>query len=189
MTMTVNSGFAPYCTPTEFCSVFDYRSFAQLASDTDIPLASQSALISSPVLGTQLGIGAGQIEMACTVGARYDPADLSLLITPVSGFIPNGGYALIEMNASLAAAGMFGRRFESVPDEMRARIEDAIAKLEALEKGADIFPFLETQQAGLVQDHRETAYEVSRRMLPSWVARRCVGIRTNMLPPPGGWGN
>lgn len=185
MTMTPNSSTSPYCTPADFVSIFDYRSFAQLASDTDTPLASSAALQASPILAAQLGIGAGMIEMAATVGERYDPTDLATLLS--SG--TNGGYALIEMNASLAAAGMFGRRFESVPDEMRARIEDALSKLEALESGANIFPFLETQAAGLVTDYRETAYDVARRTLPSWVARRCLGIRSNQIPPVGGWGN
>ncbi len=179
MTMTINSGTTPYCTPAIFVQIFDYRSFSQLASDTDIPLASSAALQASAILGVQLQIAAGNIEMAATVGARYDPTDLAALISPT---ITNSGYALIEMNASLAAAGMYNRRFEAIPDDIQKRVDDAMAKLAALEAGTAIFGFDETQQAGLTQFYNETDQDVINRNLPSWNARRCLGRRDNTLP-------
>src|SRR5690349_3558999 len=110
--MTINSGGSAFCTAAQFVSLFDWRPFAQLASDTDTPLASSAALQSSTILGNHLRIAAGHIEMAVTVSQRYDPADLVLLISPT---ITNSGWALINLNAGLAAGGMFGRRFELMP--------------------------------------------------------------------------
>lgn len=181
MTMTVNSGAAAYCTGAQFVVIFDWRAFAQLASDTDVPLASSSALQSSAILADWLQIAAGDIEMAATVGARYDPADLAkLVVAPIT----NSGWSLISMNAALAAAGMFGRRLEGLPDFIVKKIEEADAKLMALEEGTGIFGFAETQQAGLTTEYRETPADVARRNLPSYIARRCFGTRANRLEPP-----
>lgn len=179
MTMTVNSGASPYCSAANFVVFFDWRTFAQLASDTDTPLASSAALQASPVLAAQLSIGAGLIETAVTVSQRYDPADLAVLAATTT----NSAYMLFELNASLAAAGMFGRRFEGAPPEIKEKIDNAILKLQALEEGVNIFGFSQVQQAGIISDYKETPYDVQQRNLPSWVARRCVGIRDNMRTP------
>ncbi len=179
MTMTINSGASPFCTPANFVVFFDWRSFGQLASDTDIPLASSAALQGSAILAAQLSIGAGMIEMAVTVSARYDPTDLTALAAGTT----NSAYMLFELNAGLAAGGMFGRRFEGAPPEIKEKVDAALLKLQALEEGVNIFGFSETQQAGLLQDYKETPYDVQQRNLPSWVARRCLGIRDNMRQP------
>ncbi len=180
MTMTINSGLNYYCTPVQFTQIMDYRTFAQLAVDNDIPLGSASDLQGSAILTTKLRIAAGYIEMAVTVGARYDKADLAWLVTaPIS----NSGYALIDLNASLAAAEMFGRRFEAMPEYIAKKIEGAFAILHALEQGSAIFGFMESQQAGLVSDYKETPQDVENRNLPSYVARRCFGRRSNRLLP------
>ena len=116
--------------------------------------------------------------MAVTVGARYDPLDLAKLVTaPIS----NSGYALIELNATLAAKGMFSRRFEGMPEFIAAKIEEADSKMQALEQGLAIFGFAEVQQAGIVSDYLETAQDVENRNLPSYIARRVFGDRANRL--------
>ncbi len=179
MTTTINSATTPYCTPVLFTNILDWRTFAQLASDTDIPLASEAALQTSPILAVQLQIAAGWIEMACTVSARYDPLDLTALVATT---ITNSGYALIQMNAALAAGGMYARRFEALPEDIQKNYDDAMAKLEALEQGVNVFGLAEVQQAGLTKDYNETPQDVSNRALPSWRARRCLGRRDNQIP-------
>ncbi len=180
MTMTINSGSAAYCSPAIFCSLFDYRTFAQLASDTDVPLASSAALQASSILALKLQVAAGKIEMACTKGQRYDPADLALMASGTT----NGAAALADLNAGVAVYEMFGRRFETMPDEIRDKVESAMAQLEALADGEEILPFAQTQLAGLIQDYNETPQDVQNRNLPSFVARRCLGRRDNRLPYP-----
>jgi hypothetical protein len=182
MTMTVNSATASYATPAQFVVIFDYRTFAQLASDTDTPLSSSALLQSSPVTAAMLQIAAGLIEMAATVSARYDPTDLTALAT--GSPLMNGGYALIQMNCALAAAEFFKRRFEAIPEAIAKVIEEAQDKLAALEAGTAIFSFSQTQQAGLITDYKETAQDVEARNLPSFVARRCFGRRDNRRCPP-----
>jgi hypothetical protein len=179
MTMTVNSGLTAYCTPAQFVQILDYRVFAQLASDTDVPLASSSTLQSSNVLATCLRIGAGKIEMAVTRSAIYDHADLTALVTAP---ITNSGYALIDLNATLAAYEMFSRRFQAMPEFIAKKVEFAMNQLSELESGSKIFGFTETQQAGLIDDYQETAQDVANRNLPSFVARRLFGARDNVLP-------
>ena len=174
--MTVNSGASSFCTPAIFCQIFDYRTFAQLASDTDIPLVSPAAFQASPITASMLQIGAGLIEMAATVSARYDPADLAKLITPP---LTNSGYALIQMNAALAAAEFFKRRFESVPESIAAVVQRANDQLAALADGEEIFGFTQVQQAGIATDYQETASDVEQRNLPSFIARRVFGRRAN----------
>ena len=179
MTMTINSSASAYCTGAQFVIIFDWRPFAQLASDTDVPLASSAALQSSTILADWLQIAAGDIEMAATVGARYDPTDLAaLIVAPIT----NSGWSLIGMNAALAAAGMFGRRLEGLPEFIVRKIEEADSKLSALEEGTGIFGFQEVQQAGIIKDYKETADDVIKRNLPSYRARRCLGKRDNLYP-------
>jgi hypothetical protein len=182
MTMTINSGASSFCTPAQFVQIFDFRTFAQLASDSDIPLNSSAAFQASSITAAMLQIGAGLIEMAATVSARYDPADLALLAATAPP--TNGGWALIQMNAALAAAEFFKRRFEAIPEAIAKVVEDAQAKLAALEDGTAIFSFANVQQAGIVTDYKETPQDVEARNLPSFITRRCLGIRANRRLPP-----
>jgi hypothetical protein len=187
MAMTINSGFAPYCTPVQFCLEFDFRTFAQLASDNDVPLSqtNPAPLQASPVLYYKLQVGAGLIEAACTKSARYDPTDLAALVTPVGGIICNSGNLLIKINAGISAFEMYGRRYEGISAVDREKIEMAQGMLSALEDGQAIFAFGATQQAGLLTDYRETPCDVEQRHMPSTVARRCLGIRDNQRYPRG----
>lgn len=185
MTMTPNSASAPFCSPASFATVYDWRTFGQLISDSDAP-NTYAAFVASPTTLAKLQIAAGQIEMAASIGGRYDPIlDLVQLVTPVAGVICNGGWALIQMNADLAAFEFYGRRYEGMPDWIQKAVDQAIAKLAALEEGTAIFPFLQTQQAGLISDYEESATDVEKRNLPSFVAHRCFGRRDNRLPYGG----
>ena len=180
--MTVNSSFSPFCTPQQFCPlVFDFRSFAQLVVDNDVPL-TQAALQASPVLAVKLQIASGNVEIAATRGARYDPInDLQKLVTPINGTICNGGWMLINMVAGMTAFEMYGRRYEGMTDYMQAKVDEANVLLEALENGEKIFPFAEAQQAGLLTEHIETATDVENRHGTVVIARNFFGRRVNQL--------
>jgi DNA repair ATPase RecN len=91
---------------------------------------------------------------------------------------------LIQMNAALAAAAMYKRRFEAIPADIQNVVDAAQAKLAALEAGTEVFTFEETQAAGVLQEYDETAQDVANRNLPSYVARRCLGRRDNVRPYP-----
>lgn len=183
--MTVNSSFASFCTPAQFVLVFDYRSFAQLSADNDIPL-SESAFLASPILSAKLQIASGKVEMAATRGARYDPIkDLQKLVLPVAGQVSNGGWALIEIVASITAFELFGRRYESMTQYMQSKVEEANILLQALENGEKIFPFTEAQQAGLLAEHRETPQDVQNRNGTVVIAKNLFGRRGNQLT--SGW--
>ncbi len=186
MGLTVNSAFQPFCTPANFVTLMDWRTYAQLASDTGTPLASSAALQSSVVLASCLALAAGEIEAAVTIGERYDPKDLVILVTPIATVICNSGWKLIELNAVLAAMKMYERRFEGLPPELKDRAEWAKENLAALETGTAIFAFTETQAAGLLQDYKETAADVEARNLPSFIAQNLFGRRANRVGPWNG---
>jgi hypothetical protein len=184
--MTPNSSLSSFCTPAQFVLVFDYRSFAQLGADNDVPL-TESALLISPILAAKLQIASGKLEMAATRGARYDPInDLQVLVTPVNGQISNGGWALIEMVASMTAFEMYGRRYEAMPEYMQSKVDETNVLMEALENGEKIFPFTEAQQAGLLTDYVENAIDVDNRNMPTLIAQNFFGRRANRINGPGG---
>jgi hypothetical protein len=182
MTMTVNSSFTAYCTASQFTSLFDWRPFGQYCVDTDTPPANVAAFQSNPVLLNKLQVASGLIEMAATRGARYDPTDLVALVTPVNAVIANGGWALIQMCAGLAAFEIVGRRMEGLPEYIVDSIERSQAMLVALENGEKIFPFADAQQAGLLHDYLETSVDVQNRNLPAVIASPLFGIRSNQIP-------
>ncbi len=187
MSMTVNSSLGSFCTPAQFVLVFDYRSFAQLSADNDVPL-TEAAFLASTILAAKLQIASGKVEMAATRGARYDPIlDLQVLVLPVAGQISNGGWALIEMVASITAFEMFGRRYEAMTEYMQGKVDEANVLLTALENGEKIFPFAEAQQAGLLAEHLETPVDVEAQMLPTFIAENLFGRRSNRIAPFGGW--
>jgi hypothetical protein len=188
--LTINSNADPYCTPAQFVVVDDWRAYAQLASDTDVPLASSALLQASPVLLAALQEGAGDIESACAMGQRYPPASLVTLVTadPMTLKICNSGWAIIRINAAMAAYYMYDRRQETMPEQIEKKVERAMAQLEALANGMAVLGFLESQEAGVLQDYLETPQDVIARQMPSWTARPCFGIRNNVSNPPWGRG-
>ncbi len=179
--MNVNSSSTSFCLPSQFVLIFDYRSFAQLSSDNDVPL-TQSAFEASAILAAKLQIASGKVEMAATRGARYDPIiDLQAL---AAGVPPtNGAWALAELVAGIAAFELYGRRYEAMPEYMQKKVDEANVMLEALENGEVIFPFTQAQQAGLLTDYIETPQDVDNRNLPSLVAQNLFGRRDNRI----GW--
>lgn len=182
MSLTINSAASPFCSPVQFTTLYDWRPFAQLVVDNDVPPADTASFQASLVLMACLQVAGGKIESAATMGKRYDPADLANL---VSGTPTNSGWTLIKINAGLAAGEMYDRRFQAIPDDIKTRVDEAQAWLAELADGTQIFAFAETQAAGLLQERRETAVDVANRNMPSYQANRLFGRRNNVSP--GNW--
>lgn len=181
MAFTVNSASSAFCTGAQFVVIFDWRTAADLLSDTDAGLTNSAAVQNSTVLSELLMEAAGQIEMATSRGNRYQPSDLTALAASSTV----AGSRLRRLNAAIAMEFLWRRR----PDkEMPAmpEFEEAQVMLEALEKGEKIFGFQETMDAGVVQDYVETPQDVEARNLPSFVAQNLFGRRNNRILPPNG---
>lgn len=179
--MTPNSSLTPFCSPAQFVVIFDYRTVAELLSDTDAALTNAAAVEASATLAELLLEGTGQIEMATSIGNRYQvytdrPSDLATLAATATA----SGARLRRLNAAITMEYLWRRR----PDkEMPAMVEfeEAALMLKALSDGEMIFGFVETMNAGVLQEHIDTAQDVQRRNLPSFQAQNLFGRRGNRI--------
>lgn len=180
--LTVNSAASAYIAGTDFVVMFDWRTAADLLSDVDAGLANATAVANSTVLNTILMQAAGQIEMATSRGNRYQPSDLTTLAA--SGTVM--GERLKRLNGAIAMEFLWRRR----PDKempVMTEFDEAQQMLAALETGEQVFGFVETMDAGVLQDYKENATDVQNRNLPSYIAQNIFGRRGNRIPPPNGW--
>lgn len=177
--LTPNSAANPFCMPTDFVVIFDWRTIAELLSDTDAALTNQAAVINSPILNTLLMQGAGQIEMATSRGNRYQPSDLTTLAA--SGTV--AGQRLKRLNAAITMEMCWRRRPDKEMPPM-PEFDEAEAILGALENGEKVFGFVETMNAGMLQEYEETGRDVRSRNLPSYIAQNLFGRRGNRINRP-----
>lgn len=157
--MDVNSSFVAYATPADLVECYDSRVIGDLIGDAN-QRENVAAIQSSTVVARALKVASGEIEYAVTCGKRYTPADL--LAFYVNEVIPTdqGGNGVLtgttvacEMLKSLCCDLAFWwltkRRH---PEKQLMDVEAARIAHETLDKlrmGERIFPFLETQGAGL----------------------------------------
>ncbi len=180
--MTPNSSPAAFCTPTQFVVIFDWRTPAQLLSDTDVPLTNQAAVVASPVLAELLMEAAGQIEMATSIGNRYrvftdgTPSDLQVLAATSTVMASR----LHRLNAAIAMEYCWRRRPDKKMPEM-PEFEEAALMLKALADGEAVFGFVETMDAGILHDYKENPQDVEHRNLPSFQAQNLFGRRGNRI--------
>ena len=179
MPLTPNSSTAPYCTGTQFTVIFDWRTAADLLSDIDASLTNAAAVAASAVLLEMLMEGAGQIEMATSIGNRYQPADLTTLAASGTAM----GSRIARLNAAITMEYCWRRR----PDkEMPAmpEFEEASLMLKSLSEGELVFGFVESMNAGVLQDYVETPFDVAARNMPSKIAQNMFGRRSNRVYNP-----
>lgn len=185
--MTPASSTSSFCNPTQFVTVYDWRTIAELLSDTDVALTNQAAVIASPILAELLMEGAGQIEMATSIGNRYKvytdgtPSDLMALAATSTV----SGARLRRLNASITLEYCWRRRPDKEMPPM-PEFEESALTLKALSEGEAVFGFAESAQAGLTSEQKDTPTDVQNRNMPSLIAGNLFGRRTNRIWPNGG---
>lgn len=182
MPLTPNSAATSFCTPAQFLVFYDYRTVGELLNDADMPLTAQGVLAST-TLAFLLQAAAGKIEMATSMGDRYQPSDLTALAATGT----NMALKLARLNADIAMEELWRRRPDMPPQ--LPQFEEATAMLEALAGGHLVFGFTESMDAGIIDTYAETSTDVDNRRMPSQIAKRMMGTRSNQrsVPPSHGW--
>lgn len=173
MPQTPNSSSVPYCTGSQYLLFYDARLSGQLVRD-DGTSVDPGSLVSDSVLNQMLKSASGELEAACAVGDRYQPTDLSVMAT--SG--GNGAAYLARMVADLAFGLLHDRRGIAIDTAHLGQVEAARKALADLRDGMAIFPFAESERAGLANDRMRTELEIEAAGLltRSSAARRFLGI-------------
>jgi hypothetical protein len=178
---TFNGALTPYATPAVFLEMADVRLLGDLVRD-DGTEATPTQLLTDPNLAIALSRASGLIESAALQGERYTIDDLQSF--------PDGSNAqalLQGMVCGLAIQYVRRRRGYEEPDY--AMYKDSREQLELLRDGHYIFPFVEVEEAGLVQ---------TMRMFPSSFYQGMPTLLTNNYRSWGfranrggnfGWGN
>lgn len=149
MAQTTNSSSVPYCTAPQFFVYYAYQLAADMIRPQPAaPRPSYLAMIdpanpAGKTLLTFLLQGAGDIEAACIVSARYSPADLQSL----------GGASaamLQKLNAARSMWAIYQRLKPGTarPEDVPFAVESE-KLLQLLRDGERVFSFVETAQAGL----------------------------------------
>ncbi len=174
MAKTVQTSAASLLTVAEFLKRADLRTVGDLCSDTGTRITS-GGLATDTHLAAALLDATGIVEQACLVAKRYLPADLAALTGAGLG-------SLYRLLSRLTLCLLFERR----PDlEMKQPWiwEWVEEQLEKLRQGERIFPFTETEDAGLIHIEVETAPEVEARNGISYIMQRMWGRRGNRRGP------
>lgn len=179
---TPASGSAPYCDNSAIQLRADYRTLAQLLSDSGTPL-TQSQVTSSTLLTTILQQASGIVEASAIVGARYkiDPTT-----TPprndLATLTGNSKEMLVGLVADIALWILWNRRPRINPGEKPpGQWEQAQEMLKALRNGEMVFGFVDVQDAGNMYITTESAAVVERRQGISLEASRFFSRRNNRL--------
>lgn len=196
-----NSSVVAYASGDDMVAARAWTQLADLLVDpttrtgTVTPPNSSAAVITTFTTVDGLGYRAlrwasAQIEAAVTAGQRYKPEDLQTLAQLQIIPIAQGGDGsttafmvgrdlLVGLCCDLAFWWLTKRRKPGVRPEQVSGVYDALAMLDALARGERIFPFTETQAAGLPEVavlDRET--DISQASEPlSVVASRMFGHR------------
>lgn len=179
MALTPNSGLTSWLTPQVFFQFCDWRPIAQLVKDDNI--SSDYVSLTTPgnpayaLLLELLQAACGRFEAALLRGNRYQAADLAGL--------PQGSNAAAfrdELLSRIAQYTIFKRRPSLLPNykDIAAEVQKT---LDDLASGEAIFPFIETQNAGVLVSERDSFGDVEERHLTSTLARRVFGTRGNQL--------
>jgi hypothetical protein len=177
MALTPNTNASSYLPVGEFLKRSDLRLVGDLCSDTGVRVTA-GALSTDPNLAAALLDASGLLEAAVTAAGRYQPSDLVTLLATSSA-----GQALVyRLLKSYTILMLWDRRPEAAPyPERHAWAEQMMADLHS---GERTLPFLESQQAGLLTDYKETPLDVENRNLTTFEARRFYGRQNNRFQWP-----
>jgi len=116
---------------TDLTAYYDARVIADLASDSDIPVADED-FSTNTVITAAIEAASGKLESACLVGERYTEAKLLALT----------GNALAYMKrlvCTLAMAYLCARRQGKHREEYEAQLKEAQEDIDRLRNGEAIF--------------------------------------------------
>lgn len=156
---------APYCDGTTFIKIVDANAIADLVLDDGTREASPAthANVTQALLRAS-----GEVEMACQVGKKYSPTDLS-------GLEGAAQAALQGLVADLAFWHLLKRRYPMV--EPTEAYKSAMETLERLRLGERIFGTEENSDAGLPNTTFRTQQEIDDLNLNTTMGRRFWGKR------------
>ncbi len=174
MVKTVETSATSYLSAAEFLKRADLRTIGDLCSDTGSRIPA-GALLTDANLAAALLDASGLVEQACLTAGKYHPVDLAALTGA-------GQAALFRLISRLTLCLLFERR----PDlEMKQPWiwEWVEEQLQKLHEGEAVFPFIETEAAGILSDVTETARDVEARDLTTTQMSRYFGRRGNRNDP------
>ncbi len=185
------SGSAPYCSGTQFVTLFfDARTAADLLSDTGTPIGWNAAtatvdpvtVAANATLASLLQAASGKFEAALQVGGRYTPGDLILLTT---GGMATGNmaYLIAEVVAGITIPMLYRRRPTMDMPKLEI-VEESKEFLAALADGHAVLGILENMTAGVTDDPVEQLADVQWRNMTTYQARRLFGSRTKWRNTP-----
>jgi hypothetical protein len=175
MTMTPQSSGTTYLPAAEFLKRTDVATVGDLCGDNRVRIAP-TALVTDPNLAAALLDASGELESACMVGQKYQPADIAALVANVSA----GQAKVYRLLTAITKVFLVERRpGANVPEEFMAGVDRAVAQLEAIAKGTMIFSFTEAAEAGKMHNPEVEPWDVVRRKGPVVQAERYFGIRSD----------
>jgi hypothetical protein len=184
---TPASASSSYLSPAEFLARTDWRTIGQLCSDAEgvsVPFAN---LATDANLNAALDDASGDLEAACFMGQKYRTEDLAMLKT--TACVARARMYRIIRDRALAY--LLERRPDfsaQLPQGVEKSMDRSEAWLEQLAQGVRIFGFLETMDAGRIDQNILTNDEITQRNLLVVQAERYFGIRGDRSLPGGSTG-
>lgn len=179
----ITSSGSAYAVSTDLTDLRSWVAIADLLEDpatstaTPTRTATRAAVEGHPLVTRALKWASGEIESAVTAGNRYVPDDLVGLAASSTV----GKEIIIGLVCDLAFWWLTKRRKTGAKIEEIAGVFDAFEKLDRLKRGDAIFPFTDTQKAGLPElSPLDAAGNVIADAMPITVsAYRMFGQRGN----------
>lgn len=175
MAQTLSSSTTLFCTVAEFLKRVDKTAVAKLASDTGTPVPEGNLGTDANVLAA-LRDASGEVESAAMQGGRYLAADFTTILATDC----NARGKLYRVVSDIAWALLWERRPNK---EMKPppSLERSMLWLDMLSKGTKIFPFTETENAGVMERVEASVDDVDDRNGAVYQARSYYGVRSDRV--------
>jgi len=172
-----NSSATAYATPAQLRLYKDLRLVGDLVLDNGTREGTTGAQDVDAVILQALNWASGEIESACLVANKYQPADLNAL-TGMSQA------SLVGLCCDLAFWKLLGRRYPTmaITEEYRSAME----KLDRLRLGERIFGIQANMDAGLPSDKFVQQADIDRANLNTTIACRYYGRRGKSIQAASG---
>jgi len=181
MPQTLASSTALLCPVDEFLKRVDQAAVAKLASNTTAPI-DLAALPTDPNLLAAIRDAGGMFESTVSRGGRYSLDDIATILATDT----NARGTLYRIITDLAWFFLFQRR----PNKDAAAPPSFEYSMELMQQLGDgdkkVFPFLETEAAGVLELIEATVDDVEQRNTASYQARDFYGRRSDR---DRGWRN